>query len=78
MSLVVAGRKVGSTKFMKTIAISAAQTQSLRCKNTRDGLPPRKADRIFEVFAGNFLRRVDAEFAAAGDFAGGVVGQVRR
>ena len=30
----------------------------------------------FEAFAGEFLRRVDAEFAAAGDFAGGVVEHV--
>src|SRR5690242_17145491 len=28
--------------------------------------------RAFETFAGKFLRRVNAEFAAAGDFAGGV------
>ena len=31
-----------------------------------------------EVFAGEFLRRVNAEFAAAGDFAGGVVEHVGR
>src|SRR5437773_7581522 len=32
----------------------------------------------FETFAGEFLRRVYAEFAAAGDFAGGVVAHVGR
>ncbi len=32
----------------------------------------------FETFARNFLRCVDAEFAAAGDFAGGVVEHVGR
>ena len=32
----------------------------------------------FEAFARNFLRRVNAEFAAAGDFAGGVVKHVGR
>jgi len=32
----------------------------------------------FEAFAGNFLRRVYAEFAADGDFAGGVVEHVGR
>ena len=32
----------------------------------------------FETFAGEFLRRVDAEFAAAGDFAGGVIQHVGR
>jgi len=30
----------------------------------------------FEVFAGEFLRCVDAEFAAADDFAGGAVEHV--
>ena len=34
--------------------------------------------RALETFAGNFLRRVDAEFAADGDFAGGVVEHVGR
>ena len=33
---------------------------------------------MFEAFAGEFLRRVEAEFAAAGDFAGGVVEHVGR
>jgi len=32
--------------------------------------------RAFEAFAGQFLRRINAEFAAAGDFAGGVVEHV--
>src|SRR2546425_13131131 len=32
----------------------------------------------FEAFARQFLRRVNAEFAAAGDFAGGVVEHVGR
>ena len=32
----------------------------------------------FEAFAGNFLRRINAKFAAAGDFAGGVVEHVGR
>ena len=32
----------------------------------------------FETFAWQFLRRVNAEFAAAGDFAGGVVQHVGR
>jgi len=30
----------------------------------------------FETFARNFLRRVDAEFAAVGDFGGGVIERV--
>jgi hypothetical protein len=33
--------------------------------------------RPFEAFSGQFFRRVDAQFAAAGDFAGGVVEQRR-
>ena len=33
---------------------------------------------MFETFARNFLRRVNAEFAAAGDFARGVVEHVGR
>ena len=32
----------------------------------------------FETFAGNFLRRINAEFAATGDFARGVVEHVGR
>ena len=32
----------------------------------------------FEAFAGEFLRRINAEFAAAGDFAGGVVEHLGR
>ena len=31
-----------------------------------------------KAFAGEFLRRVDAEFAADGDFAGGVVEHIGR
>lgn len=34
--------------------------------------------RAFETFAGNFLRRVDAEFAFAGDFGGVQVEQIVR
>ncbi|MBI5774105.1 MAG: hypothetical protein HZA89_10230 [Verrucomicrobia bacterium] len=34
--------------------------------------------RAFEAFARNYLRRIKAEFAAAGDFAGGVVEHVGR
>src|SRR5262245_26311654 len=34
--------------------------------------------RAFEAFAGEFFRRINAQFAADGDFAGGVVEHIRR